>query len=430
MSEWKVSGSPLETKTAPLKLLWLFVSVAFLVRLLVTPFLIGDYLNPARDHWDFGCETGRLARSLASGHGFSSPLFGDTGPSAWMAPIYPLILAGIFKLFGIYSAASAWVAVSLNCVFGAFTTIPVIRSAQLSFGPRVATFAGWIWVFFPYSIYLSTGRIWNHALAALLLALLFWFSLSLTSEATLVRWLGYGVVWGLAGLTDPSLLTALPCLLAWMIWRRHQQRLHSLVPVVACTLALLVVVSPWFVRNFLVFHRFIPFRDNFWLVLWQSNTGDTSDLYPDWANPPHSEPEMARLQQVGEIAYMQEKRTQALTILRAHPAFFAWVSARRVAFFWSGFWSLYPPYSRNEPFQIPNTFFSLSITVAMLAGLRFARRSFGPATTPFELVLLVFPLLFYVTHPSIDYRHPIDPLIVCLVAVTAVHIFDRHRIAY
>ena len=68
-------------------------------------------------------------------------------------------------------------------------------------------------------------------------------------------------------------------------------------------------------------------------------------------------------------------------------------------------------------------------TAAMLAGLRFARRTFRPATVPFELVLLVFPGLFYVTHASIDYRHPIEPLVVCLVAVTAVHVFDRHRIA-
>jgi len=51
----------------------------------------------------FGYETGRIAKSIAEGHGFSSPLSIETGPSAWLTPVFPYLLAGIFKLFGVYS---------------------------------------------------------------------------------------------------------------------------------------------------------------------------------------------------------------------------------------------------------------------------------------------------------------------------------------
>src|SRR5258708_20304555 len=75
------------------------ILIAFLIRLAVIPFLLGDVLNPIRDHWNFGWEEGRIARSIAAGEGFSSPLFGKTGPTAWTTPVYPGLLAGGFPLF-------------------------------------------------------------------------------------------------------------------------------------------------------------------------------------------------------------------------------------------------------------------------------------------------------------------------------------------
>jgi hypothetical protein len=68
---------------------------------------IQNPLNPDRDHWRFAGETGRIARSIAEGDGFSSPLHANTGPTAWMTPLHPLLLAGIFKILGIYTQASA-----------------------------------------------------------------------------------------------------------------------------------------------------------------------------------------------------------------------------------------------------------------------------------------------------------------------------------
>src|SRR5260370_28796760 len=72
------------------------ILIAFLIRLAVIPFLLGDVLNPIRDHWDFGWEEGRIARSLAAGEGFSSPLFGKTGPPSRTTPTYPLLFSPCF----------------------------------------------------------------------------------------------------------------------------------------------------------------------------------------------------------------------------------------------------------------------------------------------------------------------------------------------
>src|SRR5271157_1574466 len=82
-------------------LFWMVV-VALLLRLVVMSFLYPERTDPYRDHWRLGGESGRIARSIAQGEGFSNPLFGKTGPTAWLAPVFPYLLAGIFKIFGVY----------------------------------------------------------------------------------------------------------------------------------------------------------------------------------------------------------------------------------------------------------------------------------------------------------------------------------------
>src|ERR1700738_728411 len=135
-------------------LFWMVV-VALALRLTVVAFLYPERLNPDRDHWRFAGETGRIAQSMVEGRGFSSPFRGSTGPTAIMPPVYPSLLAGVFRLFGIYTKASALVMLSLDSLFSALTCIPVFFISRRSFGERTAVWAGWAWAFFPYAIYFS-----------------------------------------------------------------------------------------------------------------------------------------------------------------------------------------------------------------------------------------------------------------------------------
>jgi 4-amino-4-deoxy-L-arabinose transferase-like glycosyltransferase len=149
------------------------VLTALAIRLVVMVFLLPEQLDPSRDHWHFGYETGRIARSIVEGRGFSSPLFAETGPTAWMSPVYPYIVAGVFKVFGVYTTASAVVLLSLNALTSALTCIPIFFIARRTFGERAAKWSGWGWAFFPYAVYFPVERIWETWLATLLLSLLF-----------------------------------------------------------------------------------------------------------------------------------------------------------------------------------------------------------------------------------------------------------------
>ena len=57
----------------------------------------------------FGAEICSIAEHIVRGQGFSAPFYQDTGPTAWIAPVYPYLCALVFRIFGIYSETSALV---------------------------------------------------------------------------------------------------------------------------------------------------------------------------------------------------------------------------------------------------------------------------------------------------------------------------------
>lgn len=402
-------------------LLLAMVVVAFVLRMIVAAFLYKEFADPYRGYWHFGWETGRIARSIAAGRGFSSPLFGDTGPTAIMTPLYPYLLAGVFKIFGIYSVASALVILALNSLFSALTCIPIFFIAENLFTRKIAVWSAWAWVFFPYSIYFSAGRVWVTSLAALFLTLALLATVRLTPATRPRTWILYGVLWGLNGLANPANLAVLPFLALWLVYRFRRQGWRWMWSGVLSAVIFVAVIAPWFVRNYRTFGRFMPFRDNFWYEFWAGNTGDTSDLVPDWAHPSNGEAEMRKFRDLGELRYFDSKKPLVQDFVRQHPATFLYLTGKKIVFTWTGFWSLNPTYLAGEPFEIPNTVFCTAVTILMLLGLFFAFRTNPAAGVFFALVLLTIPFLYYITHPDLEYRHVIDPEIVMLAALAVKH---------
>ena len=396
-------------------LTWM-VLIALAIRLAVMPFLLPEQLDPARDHWHFGYETGRIARSMVEGRGFSSPLFAETGPTAWMTPVYPAIVALVFKIFGVYTTASAIMLLSFNALTSALTCIPIFLMARRTFGERAAKWAGWGWAFFPYAIYFPVERIWETWLATLLLSLLFLFALHLDTTSELRPWIGFGLLAGLAALTSPAIVAVLPFLAGWACYRLYRRGQSWLRPASVAALACVIFVSPWFIRNYQAFHRFIPFRDNMGLVLRLGTKGSTNHWAPYELGPWHNDAEWDQFQKLGELGYMEKERRQAYEFIAAHRGWYAWTSLRRAFFMWTGFWSLDRGYLHQEPLDPPNIVVCAVFTMLAFVGLWRAFRRIPSVASLYALVLISFPAVYYFTSPEVYYRRPIDPLIVILAA--------------
>jgi 4-amino-4-deoxy-L-arabinose transferase-like glycosyltransferase len=391
----------------------LMVAIALAIRLAVIPFLYHEWMDPfVLEHWAFG----RIARSIVSGHGFGSP-FADSGASALLPPVYSYLLAGIFKIFGIETKASVIAALSLNSFFSALTCVPIFLLAKQAFGDRVAKWAGWGWAFSPYGIYYGADWAWSTCLVTLELLWLFYFAWRLEDSSRTRDWLLFGFFGGIAALTEPVVLSVVPLLGLWTLYRRYKRSRPWVAPLLAASLAALAVMSPWIIRNYELFHRFIPVRSGYGLELYIGNNGYSQHWVNRALHPNHSDAELGEYERVGEMAYMDHKLQQGKDFIHAHPGWFAWMTFRRIVYMWTGYWSLDRAYLKDEPLDPPNIFVNTTLTILGLLALRRVFQRDSGLAARFAIVLLFFPLAYYFSHPETYYFRPVDPLIVVLGAV-------------
>lgn len=366
----------------------------------------------------FAQETGNIAFALAQGKGFVNVFRQETGPTAWLTPVYPLLIGAIFRLFGSFTFASFLVAVILNSVFSAATCIPIYYAARKIATTRAALLAVWLWALFPNAVMVPTQWIWSTSLAALLAGFLLWLTLEIADSSRAVHWLGYGCLWGLALLTEPALAALLPFLLAWLVYRSASKKLSAWkFPVLSLAVAILCCL-PWTVRTYSAFHRFIPLRSNFAFELWIGNN-DIFDPHAIHGIQRITRFEQARrYAQLGETAFMHEKWRMATDFIRTHPALEAKLTGRRIIATWLGTEHPLDDFLSTDSLLVRILFIcNFVLLVGSIAGIvrLYLRRS--PSMLPVIIFPLIFPIVYYITHTSLRYRHPIDPILMILTAL-------------
>jgi hypothetical protein len=126
---------------------------------------------------------------------------------------------------------------------------------------------------------------------------------------------------------------------------------------------------------------------------------------------------MEKFQTEGEIAYISHKKASSLDFLRKHPGLFLQLCIRRMGYYWTGIWSFQSSYLNSEPTALPNILLCIVLSVLMLRGIFQWWRSDQDSAIYYVVMIVFFPFVYYVTHPLMDYRHPIEPQIVILVTV-------------
>ena len=299
--------------------LWL-LPLSFVLQLAAIAAFHQYRTRPGDDHFEFGWEMGRVGRSIALGHGFSSPYEGDTGPTAWEPPLYPYLIGAVFKVFGIYTQASAWVLLSINSLFATLTCIPIFFIAQRTFGERIAFWSAVTWGLCPYVWYWSVHWIWDTTFTPFVLACLFLLALELQDWPGWRGWILFGALYGVgragqshhagvpAFLRTVDLAAALPEGIAFLGRRR------TFVDQV-----FFFVLTPWVVRNYEVFGRFVFLRDDFGLQIRLGNGPSADGMLMAYLQPNLNKLELEKFQRMGELAYAESCKRFTYDWIRAHP---------------------------------------------------------------------------------------------------------------
>lgn len=377
-----------------------------------------------RGRW-FSYESCDIAYSLVSGRGYS--LFADGGPSAWLAPIYPWTIAIFFLLFGPLSHAAAFAVLAFNSFVAALTSWTTYQIARKVFSQSVAVWSGWIWALWPMSVHYSVNWLWDTTLSAFLLSLVLLLTLAMQNDRRILRWCMYGVLWGMIGLTNPSLLAWLPFSGSWLAWRLHRSGARYVAPVLVSSLVFWVTLSPWLIRNYIVFDYPILLRTGFGPNLRGGNNPDAQGWWVgkySYNNPFL----MERYKKLGELAYCSEQARIGRKWILAYPARFANLCLRRFVFFWIG----------NPGFGfylvgiyvLAMTAIKTALILMAWGGLWIAIKRHVCGASLFATLLASYPLVYYMTFPQPRYRHPIEPELLILAvfcAATVVALLQRRR---
>jgi hypothetical protein len=374
----------------------------------------------------FEQETGSIARSIATSKGFSNPFGRETGPTAWLTPVYPLLVAAVFKVFGIFTVGSFFFLVALNILFSTAVCVPIFYAGKRVADVGVASGAAWLWALFPNAVIIPFEWIWDTSLATLLAATLLWVTLELSESKRLRDWCAYGLLWGFTLMTNPSLGSLLPFLLGWAAYRsgwnanlRTKERGWITRPALALGLAILCCI-PWTVRNYTVFHRFVPLRSNFPLELYIGNNENYDDKHSRYPGPITKERETLRYFRLGETPFMDEEMRKAKKFMVAHPRVELILFGKRFVAFWAGIPNAINQFLATDSWLARGLILCAAFSgVGALVGIAVLIRRRSDHTFPLAVFPLIFPFLYYITHTSLRYRHPIDPVVLLLTAIAA-----------
>ena len=303
-------------------------------------------LDRARLSWADEMFYDRIAWQLAETGHFQSTLY-------WAPPVLPTFLAIVYRVFGHdYRAARI-----CQALLGGVLVLAMFWLADMFFGRKTAYLTALGTALYPPFIYLS-GVLYAEHIYLLLIAITL-CSLARWQQSRRRPWLVVaGILMGLTALCRPVFLAFFPIAAAYVWWRAPSDaKLHCSLSV--CVVAV-ATISPWTLRNAVVFKQFVPISTGSGLHLWRGNNdlslGDADDrhlrpLNPLWKERAQTlltdeqraeltvrmESFIAGTTELDEVSEDRRLGTEALRWLRAHPGKFLALSSQRLLTLYSAF---------------------------------------------------------------------------------------------
>jgi hypothetical protein len=350
-------------------------------------------------------EMGFLADSLLHGHGYSNPFGFATGPTAFIAPGYPTLIAGIFRVFGTYTLASAVAIMSMHILVSLLTIWLIMHVARQMLDSQTATLAGTFWAISLPLLWIPS-IFWESSLSECAVIGMIALALRYQHTPTKAHWIIFGASCAIIALINPALIFSLVAIMGWLAYQTR--RVSRTGPLIGL-LALLLVFAPWPIRNAYRFHAFIPLRSTVGFELWVGNKPGSNGRLDESVFPMYSKSELSSYISKGEAAYTYDKSVQGWADIRQQPSVFLNVTTRRFFRFWIG--------SGNKHTSPVYVIHCLLTTVFGFAGLVLLyRRRMRAFAILMATPLILFPVPYYITHAEFRYRLNIDPVLTVLAA--------------
>jgi len=367
----------------------------------------------------FPNEPQNIAHAIVRGEGFSNPFILPTGPSAHLAPGFPFLLAGIYKVFG-NGVAGLFVADLMNSAISASVgALLPVAGILCGADPPVAFAAGLLYAMVPPQPYTESKGGWEAPAGALLLLMAFILVRNQIAARNLEKRkaAAAGLLTGLSGLFLPTLGPVIVGFIAIMVAYKHKYAGRAVAFASVAFLVALAVVAPWFVRNRIVFGQWVPIRDNLGLELhvayWDKAAPSLKEnliIRSHFEVHPHvNASEALKVRKFNEVEYNKRQMEAAEQWIMTHPSRFLQLTLKHFKLFWL--------YGIRSFLLIP--FF--------LVGLWWIATHDRASFYLLATIFAIQPLIYYFVQFDPRYRHPLDWAMVLTAVVGASYIYQRAR---
>ena len=256
---------------------------------------------------------------------------------------------------------------------------------------------------------------------ALVLTLCFILTIDAGRKGTRKSWRWLGAAWGFSALLNPALLSLMPFSFAHAAAANQKAWISYVRSLAVASLVFVAVISPWLIRNYSVFGRPVFLRDNFWFEFSLGNYHFSNGM--GWASKhPDGNPAIGQQAiQLGELAFIEVHKREALGFVRKNPAEFLQLTAHRMLWFWDGTSLLY----QGQEWWRPWEFWPLSFLAWL--GLLFVLTRRPTGWILYAAALVIYPAPYYLTYPHAKYRYAIEPEMLLLGVYLASVVWGEIR---
>lgn len=222
------------------------IIISLIIRLFITFFYVDNY-NTVEDY--------QIAENLAKGNGYV--LYDLIGPTAIKVPLYPVMLSFFILIF---NGLSKFAIVIFQHILLLFCSYFILKIGYELQKVRVSELFFLIFIFYPsYLYYPNVIEVTNVFICESIMFV--YFSVKYYKLQSRQYLIILSILSGLIFLTQPI---AVPIILAVWIYLLRNSITKIWVPLIV----ILLMQSPWIIRNYVVFDKFIPFKSPFWMNIY------------------------------------------------------------------------------------------------------------------------------------------------------------------
>ncbi len=376
-------------------------SIAFIIRLVFVP---QDNDISYSDAYVYDA----LGWSISQGNGYVNS---DGTPHSFYPPFYPFFLSIIYRFFGHDYAAVRIV----QSIIGAFSCVLIYSIGKRAIGAAAGGIAAFISIFYPPFIK-SAMLLLTELFFTFILCLIVFYLLKIQEKMKFKNCIILGLLLGIAALTRSIMLFFPIFIIPAFIYLKDKYRISEIVKrYILILLAIVFTLMPWVIRNYNIYHKFVP-----------ASTEGGQGLYLSYCpkggifgfNAAPLDPVVIEGNKISSpILRSQFFIKKTVDFIAANPRKVLVLEVKKLLYFWAPFdWEIVGGRWFNLVYAAILPFFTLGVMVIF----KQFRKIY-----PILLPIIYFQIMTLVFYGSPRFRLPIEPYIFILGAVGILQLFKH-----